>query len=397
MSLTTVQIRNAKPKAKPYRLADEKGLVLFVNPNGTKYWRVRYRWLGKEKTLSLGPYPEISLKEARGMLYEARKQLREGIDPSAEKQQKKFQVQISQENNFEAISLNWYEQHKSQWTEKTQERAWRNMQKDLNPFIGSRPIADITPQEMLAVIRRVEARGALHTAKRVKQTASQVFRYAVACGLCTLDPTRDLAAALKPEKKEHLPAIVEPDEVGELLRTLDGYQGSPVVRAALQLAPLTFVRPGELRRAEWEEINLEKALWTIPAEKMKMRVDHIVPLSRQAVAVLEDIQCLTGRGKYVFPSHRGQTRPMSDNAVLAAMRSLGIPKEQMVGHGFRAMARTLLDEVLDFRVDFIEQQLAHAVRDPNGRAYNRTKHLTQRTEMMQRWADYLDELRAAKS
>ena len=267
------------------------------------------------------------------------------------------------------------------------------MERDLHPYAGTLPLDQISPPQLLAVLRRVEARGASESAHRLKQIVGQVFRYAVATGRAQRDITPDLKGALATPKKQHLAAITEPDEVARLLNMLDGYQGTATVRAALKLAPLVFVRPKELRCAEWCEIDFDKQEWRIPAEKMKMGADHIVPLSTQALGILAEQKLLTGHWDgYVFPSARGADRPMSDNAVLSAFRNMGISKEQMTGHGFRAMARTILDEVLNERVELIEHQLAHAVKDSLGRAYNRTTHLPQRREMMQRWADYLDGL-----
>jgi integrase len=262
--------------------------------------------------------------------------------------------------------------------------------------VGARPIAEITPPELLQVIRKIEARGALETAHRALANCSQVFRYAVATGRATRDPSGDLRGALPPVKEQHFAAVTEPAQAAQILRAIDEYQGSAIVSCALRLAPLVFVRPGELRAAEWAEFELDAAEWRIPGAKMKMGLDHIVPLSTQAVAILREIHALTGSGRYVFPSARTSTRPMSDNAILAAMRRMGIGKEEMSGHGFRAMARTILDEVLGVRVELIEHQLAHAVRDANGRAYNRTAHLPARREMMQQWADYLDGLKQGK-
>jgi integrase len=259
--------------------------------------------------------------------------------------------------------------------------------------LGQRPISEITAPELLAVLRRIESRGAIETAKRTKQVAGQVFRFAVATGRTERDPSQDLKDALAASVKKHLAAITEPKAVGPFLCALDAYQGTPIIRAALQMAPLTFVRPGELRNAQWSEINFDTAEWRIPAERMKARQPHIVPLSRQALEVLQELHLITGRGVYLFPSPRSPRRPMSDNAVLSAMRRMGVGKEEMCGHGFRAMARTILDEILNYRVDWIEHQLAHAVKDANGRAYNRTSHLEGRRKMMQGWADYLDTLR----
>jgi integrase len=268
------------------------------------------------------------------------------------------------------------------------------MKNDLFPWIGSKPIVNIKAPELLAVLRRVESRGAIETARRLRIIAGQVFKYAVKTGRAERDPAADLRGALAPAKENHHAAITEPKEVAPLLRAIDGYQGSFVVKCALKLAPLFFVRPGELRHAEWSEIDLDEAVWSIPADKMKMKQAHIVPLCRQAIEILKELQPLTGASKYVFPSGRSFARAMSENAVNAALRRMGYDKGTMTGHGFRAMARTILDEVLQVRPDFIEHQLAHAVRDPNGRAYNRTAHLEERRKMMQKWADYLDGLKA---
>lgn len=269
----------------------------------------------------------------------------------------------------------------------------RRLERDIFPWLGAKPIASITPPELLNTLRRIEARGALDTAYRAQQNCSQIFRYAVATGRTSRDPVPDLRGALPPVKATHHAAITDPSAISGLLRAVDDYQGTFVVKCALQLAPLVFVRPGELRMAEWREIDLDKAEWNIPAERMKMRQPLLVPLSKQAVAILRELQPLTGKGCYVFPSLRGHKKPMSNNAVLAALRRMGYSKDEMTGHGFRAMARTILDEVLGVRPNYIEHQLAHAVRDPNGRAYNRTAHLGERRKMMQQWADYLGELK----
>lgn len=393
MTLTVNTIRSAQPREKGYKLGDGKGLFLFIHPSGSKYWRLKYRFGGKEKSLSMGVFPEVSLKEARIRRDKARLLIAEGIDPSAKKQQEKLLRYEASDDSFQALAIDWYQRKQSAWSDSHKARVNRLLHKDLFPWIGERPANEINPPELLRTLRRIEERGAINSAKRAKQLAGQIFRYGIATGKCRQDPSQGLSDALESEVKTHFASITDPQEVGELLRMLDGYRGSNVVRAALRLAPLTFVRPGELRMARWSEIDLESAIWEIPADRMKMKQPHIVPLSRQAVEALIDIQPLTGRFEFVFTSGRTGRRAMSENAVLAAMRRLGIPKEKMSGHGFRAMARTLLDEVLEYRTDWIEAQLAHAVRDPNGRAYNRTAYLKQRAEMMQRWADYLDELR----
>ena len=394
MPLTDIKIKNIKPESKTKKYFDGNGMYLEVTPKGGKYWRLKYRYAGKEKRLALGIYPDVSLKDAREKRDEARKLLDKVLDPSADKKAKKLERHESTKNSFSAISEEWISKQTPRWSEIHSSKVQRMLNKDLLPWLGSRPIAEITPKELLGVLRKVEGRGALESAKRTKQVAGQVFRYGVAIGICERDPSQDLKDALAPPVKTHRAAVTEPEEVGRLLLALDGYEGSPVVQAALKLAPLTFVRPGELRHAEWTEIDLEQKEWKIPGHKMKARADHIVPLSTQAIRILEELRPLTGHFQFVFISGRSPRRPMSNNAVLAAMRRMDIPKEHMSGHGFRAMARTILDEVLGYRVDWIEHQLAHAVKDVHGRAYNRTAHLDKRREMMQHWADYLYKLKA---
>ncbi|MDH5763359.1 MAG: integrase arm-type DNA-binding domain-containing protein [Nitrospinota bacterium] len=391
MPLTNTAIRNVKPESKPRKLFDERGLFLLVNPNGGKLWRFKYRFNGKEKQISLGIYPDISLKDARERRDEARKLVAKDIDPSEHRKAQKGAN--SGENSFEAVAREWFAKNTPNWTTDHAARIRRRLENDLFPWIGGKPIGGITVPELLAVIRRIENRGALETAHRALGNCSQVFRYAVATGRAERDPTGDLRGALPPSRGQHFAAVTEPKQVAELLMVMDGYEGSFIVRCALQLAPLVFVRPGELRKAEWKDIDFEAAEWRFIVTKTDTQ--HIVPLSRQAVEILEELKPLTGYGRYVFPGARSKDRPMSDNAILAAMRRMGIGKEEMSGHGFRAMARTILDEVLGFRPDYIEHQLAHAVRDPNGRAYNRTAHLPERRKMMQDWADYLDKLKAS--
>jgi integrase len=393
MPLTDTTIRTTKPGAKPSKLFDERGLFLIVTPAGGKWWRLKYRFEGKEKLLSLGTYPDVTLKDARERRDSARKQLADGIDPSHSRKAQKSMRQVQAANSFELVSREWYEKHSPNWVEAHGTRIIRRLERDIFPHLGARPIADITAPELLQVIRKIEERGALETAHRALGNCGQVFRYAVATGRALRDPTGDLRGALPPVKGEHFAAVTEPGQVAEILRAIDAYQGTAIVSCALRLAPLVFVRPGELRAAEWAEIDLGAAEWRIPGARMKLGADHIVPLSTQALAVLQEIQPLTGAGRYVFPSARTSARPMSDNAILAALRRMDIPKEEMSGHGFRAMARTILDEVMGVRPDLIEHQLAHAVRDTNGRAYNRTAHLPERRKMMQQWADYLYEIK----
>lgn len=389
--LTDTAIRKAVPIQKAIRLFDGDGLYLEVSPTGGKWWRLKYRFSGKEKRLSLGVYPDVSLKAARGRRHEARKLLLDGVDPSEHRKAVKSARAEGAANSFEVITREWYAKYSPNWALHHRDRLLRRFERDIFPCIGGRPIAELSAPEVLAVVRRIESRGALETAHRALGNCGQVFRYAVATGRAPRDPSRDLRGALPPVKGEHFAAITDPVRVGDLLRALDGYQGTLIVQCALRLAPLVFVRPGELRGAQWADIDLDAAEWRYTVSKTGTA--HIVPLSTQAVAILRELHGLTGRGQYVFPSGRSPKRPMSDNAILAAMRRMGINKEEMSGHGFRAMARTILDEVLGVRPDYIEHQLAHAVRDPNGRAYNRTAHLPERRKMMQQWADYLEKLK----
>jgi len=394
MSLTDTTVRNAKPGEKTARIFDGGGLYLEVAPSGGKWWRLKYRHGGKEKRLSLGVYPDVSLKDARQRRDDARKLLANDIDPAENRKAVKAARVERAGNSFEVIAREWYAKNSPNWAENHGKRILQRFERDLFPWIGGRPIAEITAPELLAVLRRIEARGAVETAHRAHQNCGQVFRYAIATGRAVRDPSPDLKGALPPVKEKHLAAITDPKAIGPLLRAMDDYQGQFVTKCALRLAPLVFVRPGELRKAEWVEFDLDKAEWNIPAERMKMREPHLVPLSAQAVSILRELHALTGGGKYVFPGARTTKRPMSDNAILAALRRMGFTKDEMSGHGFRAMARTILDEVLQVRPDYIEHQLAHAVRDPNGRAYNRTAHLAERRKMMQLWADYLDKQKA---
>lgn len=393
--LTELECRKAAVKDKPYRLFDGGGLYLEIHPTGAKYWRLKYRYAGKEKRIAIGVYPAVTAKKAREKAQDEKRKLSDGRDPLAERKAEKLISREAAENSFEAIAREWMIRQAPEVSASHIEKVLRRLEKNLFPWIGSRPIAEVKAPELLSTLRRVEDRGAIHTAKRLLQYAGQVFRYGIATGRCERDIAADLKGALTKENEQHRAAITDPKKAAGLLRAIDGYQGSLIALCALRLAPLTFVRPGELRHAEWSEIDLDRGEWNIPAEKMKMRLPHLVPLSRQAVAVLRELHPLTGEGRYVFPSQRTSDRPISDNTINAALRRMGFDtREEMTAHGFRAMARTILDEVLGFRPDFIEHQLAHAVRDPNGRAYNRTSHLPERRKMMQQWADYLDSLKA---
>lgn len=392
MALADTFVRQIKHKGSPAgeKYADGHGLYLLVKEGG-KYWRMDYRYADKRKTLAIGVYPAVSLAKARQQRDKARELLASGTDPMQAKREDKQAKLVAAASSFEAVAREWLAKYRDGWAKSHYTKILGRLENDVFPYLGSRPVAEINAPELLAVLRRIENRGVLETAHRALSNCGQVFRYAVVTGRAERDPSGDLRGALPPVKGSHFAAVVEPKQVGELLRALGNYQGTPIVQSALRLAPLVFVRPGELRAAEWADIDLEAAEWRYTVAKTN--TPHIVPLSRQAVAILKEIQALTGGGRFVFPSARTNTRPMSDNAVLAAMRSMGIGKEVMSGHGFRAMARTILDEVLGERVDLIEHQLAHAVKDPNGRAYNRTAHLPERHAMMQRWADYLDKLK----
>ncbi|AKS24228.1 MAG: Putative phage integrase [Leptospirillum sp. Group II 'C75'] len=393
MALSDTQIKNAKPREKSYKLSDGGGLHVLVTPNGSKLWRLKYRIGGIEKLLSIGKYPLISLKEARDKAFEAKKGLSSGVDPSQAKKAQK--ASASGADSFETIAREWIEKFSPNWSETHKRNVIRRLELNLFPWIGKRPISEIKAPELLTVLRRIEGRGALETAHRASQNCGQVFRYAVATGRAERDPTGDLRGAIPTAREKHLAAITDPAEVGVLLRAIDGYSGGIVVKCALRLAPLVFVRPGELRHAEWSEINFDKHEWRIPAEKMKLRREHVVPLSRQAIEILNELHPLTGDEKYLFPSPRTSDRPMSENAVTAALRSLGYSGDQMTGHGFRSMASTLLNEQ-GWNRDAIERQLAHGDPDKIRSAYNRADHLPERRRMMQAWADYLDELKAGK-
>jgi len=391
MPLTDTAIRNAKAKKKPYKLSDEKGLYLLVNKTG-KYFRFDYRYAGKRKTLALGVYPDVKLADAREKRDDSRRLLQNNVDPAQYRKETKAMQQEQATNSFEAVSREWFTKNKHVWTEGHSMTIIRRLELNIFPWLGMKPIASITAPEILAVLRRIENRGAIETAHRVKQICGQVFRYTIATGRAERDPSADLRGALPPTKPKRMSTITVPKQIGELLRAIDGYEGHLITRCALRLAPLVFVRPGELRQAEWREINFEQAEWKIPAEKMKMGFPHIVPLATQAVELLKEIEPLTGRGRYVFPSLRTAERPMSNNTVLAALRRLGYAKEEMSGHGFRAMASTVLHEQ-GWLSDIIERQLAHTERNSIKAAYNYAQHLPERRRMMQSWADYLDKLK----
>lgn len=395
MPLTDTFVRQVKPTGKPTgdKHADGGGMYLLVKAPG-KYWRMDYTHTGKRKTLALGVYPAVSLVKARSKRDLARERLADGIDPGVAKRQERDAEKQSAASTFESVAREWLKKTGGNRATITQEKNTGWLENDVFPFIGKMAIGSIKAKDVLdKVARKMEARGVHESAHRVLNICSQVFRYAVATGAAERDVTVDLRGALTVVQTSNYAAITEPKAVGQLLRAIHAYGGHPSAVAALKLSPLVFVRPGELRSAEWAELDLDGAVWRIPGPKMKMKVEHIVPLSTQAVEVLRGLHPLTGHGRFVFPSIRTGERCMSENTINAALRGMGYPKELMSAHGFRATARTILDEVLGERIDFIEHQLAHAVKDVNGRAYNRTAHLPARTELMQRWADYLDVLR----
>ena len=387
--LSDTRIRAAKPTERPYKLFDERGLYLLVTPTGNRLWRLRYRMGAREKLLALGAYPDVPLKRAREKRDEARKLVADGIDPNAKRKAERS----AQAQTFEAVANEWLELHKKSLAPETISILGTRLSSFLYPYVGSRPVAGITAQELLAVLRRIEARGRHETAHRVRALAGRVLRYAVATGRAPHDVAADLKDALAPVKSKNFASVTDPRRVGELMRAIHGYTGHPVTALALKLAPLVFVRPGELRAAGWTEFDLDNAEWRIPADRMKMGEPHIVPLSRQVLAILRELQPLARGGCYLFPSLRTRDRPMSDNTINAALRRLGYTSDEQTGHGFRSMASTLLNEQ-GFPPDVIELQLAHAERNKVRAAYNKAQRLPERRKMMQAWADYLDGLRA---
>ena len=399
--LTDAKCRNAvcPPERKQARFPDSGGMYLQVSPAGSKRWFLKYRLGGRDKQLAMGSYPEVSLTAARKTRDEAKLKKAEGIDPIQLRKTEQLKSTTPEANTLKATALEWYAMKLDGWSSHYAIREKRNLEKDLFPFLGNRHIGEIEPIELLATIRRVEERGALDVAHRVLTTAGQVWRYAVATNRAQRDVSADIRGALKPHHGKHFAAITEPSKLGELIRVIRGYQGGPIVRAALQLAPMLFQRPGELRAAAWAEFDLDAALWTIPSARMKRSVDgkrngdpHLVPLPTQAVEILRKLQPITGHSALCFYGERSHDRPISDNTLRAALLTLGYGPEVQSVHGFRATARTLLAEALDVDPLVIEAQLAHAVKDANGRAYNRTQYMKHRSAMMQQWADYLDKL-----
>ncbi len=393
--LSEVRVNKAKPTDKEYKISDGGGLHLLITPSGGKLWRLKYRFDGKEKLLAFGSYPEISLAIARQRREETRKLLAFGQDPGEAKKAAKRAAAIEATSAFELVAHEWYEKNEAVWSAGHAATVKGRLNKDVFPAFGSKPVSAITASDVRAMLLKIEARGASETAVRIKIICGQVFRYAVATGRLEHDPSTALKSheIFRKRVTRHHAAITDPKALAPLLMAIDEYQGTFVVKSALQLTPLLFVRPGELQKMEWSELDFEAALWSIPADRMKMKQPHVVPLAKQTLKIFKALQLVTGSGRYIFPG-RTSSRPISNNSVNAALRYLGFDRDTVTGHGFRATARTILDEVLGFRVDLIEHQLAHAVRDPNGRAYNRTSFIDDRCQMMQAWADYLDTLKA---
>ncbi len=393
MALTDTAIRNAKPKDKPYKVADSQGLYLLVNPRGSKLWRVKYRINGAERKLALGAYPEITLAEARAARDAARRQLAHAVDPNVAKRQARIEASMRAGNSFASVAEELIAKREQEGVSPRTLEKYTWLLKLLGPEFGRRPVAEITPAELLHELKHHERRGRLETAKRMRSFASRVFRYAAATTRAERDPAQLLLGALIQPRVKHFAAITEPTAFGGLLRAIEDYSGDPAVMHALKLTPHLFQRPGELRQIEWAEINFEKAIWTLPSDKMKMRQPHAVPLSRQALAILKNMQGLTGKGKYVFPSVRTRARPISENTITAALRRMGYTKEQMTAHGFRTSASSLLNESGKWNPDAIERALAHMVSGEIRRIYNQSAYWAERVAMAQWWSDYLDELR----
>jgi len=402
MALTDVKVRNAKPGEKQVKLSDSGGMFLLVTPAGGKWWRLKYRFGGKEKMLAMGTYPDVSLSDAREARDDAKKLLRKGIDPGEAKKAKKAAGVLAGADSFEVVAREWHIRFTPTWSDSHAFWIIRRLEQYVFPDIGTRSIGELKAPDVLKVLRRIES-VALETAHRVKYMLGQIFRYAVGSGRAERDPTADLKGQLPPRSQEHYASLTDPKEVAGLLRAIDSFTGTFTVKSALLLAPQVFLRPGELRQAEWLEFDLDAAEWNIPIERLKLKKrvkkdrageKHLVPLSGQALEILNNLRALTGRSRYVFPSARSFAKPMSNMAVNAALARMGYGDE-MTGHGFRATARTILAEVLGYRPDVVDHQLAHAVKDPNGRAYNRTSFLDYRRFMMQDWSDYLGLLKTS--
>lgn len=392
MKLTDTFLRGLRATGKVQKCSDGGGLYLHVSPVGGKLWRMGYRFDGKQRTLSFGAYPAVSLKEARNKREEAKELIAAGIDPGSQKRAMKAAIKSESANSYEVIAREWFEKYSAGWSESNKVKVLARQLNYIFPFIGGKPIRQVTAPELLDALRRIEKRGSLDTAHRALQDCSRIFRYAIATGRGERDTAADLRGALPPAKGSNFATITDPKDVGALLRAIGGYEGGVVVASALRLAPLVFVRPGELRQAEWSEFDFDAAEWRIRAERMKMRQVHIVPLARQTLSILRELHAFTGHGQFLFPSPRTDCRPISDVALLAALRRMGYSKEQMTVHGFRSMASTLLNEQ-GYNRDWIERQLAHGERNSIRAAYNYAEYLPERRQMMQEWADYLDKLR----
>ena len=388
MSLTEVAIRAARAAQRPYKVSDEKGLYLLVKPNGARLWRYKYRHAGIEKLLAIGRYPDVSLREARDRRDDARKLVANHVDPSLRKRIERE----GRTNTFAAVGEEWLETKRVSLSASTWQRDRDQLVKIVGPYLGKRPIAEIEAPELLAVLKRLEKKGLHDTAHRVRAVCGRVFRYAIATGRASRDISGDLKGALAAKGTQSYAAITDPARVGQLVRAIEDYDGQATTHAALKLAPYVFVRPGELRAAEWSEFDLDRSEWRIPAERMKMREAHIVPLARQALEILRELHKRTGEGRFVFPAIGKRERPLSENTLNAALRRLGYAKDEMTAHGFRSIASTLLNEE-GWHPDLIELQLAHKERNKVRAAYNRAQRLEERRKMMQAWADYVDELR----
>ena len=391
MPLTAESIKRAKAKNKPYKLHDEKSLYLLINTKGGKYWRMKYRFADKENTFAIGVYPQISLKAARLIRDESRTLLAKGIDLNQDRKEQKSRAKAAKANAFKVVSLDWHGKQAQRWKPVTVKKKLWFIERFLLPTLGTRPINDIKPADILELLSKIESKGTLENVRRTKQIASAIFRYGVASGICDNDPTRDIGDALIPKKTKHHAAIIDPKGVGQLIYRIGVFTGTPEVHGLLKMSYLTLQRPGEVRQMRWSEVNLEEKQWELHQDQ-KQEIPQIIPLSKQAMEVINALQPLTSHSPYVFLSPMGRQKPLSHGAVKNGLRRMGYGGHEMTAHGFRALGRTLLDEALESEPHLIEQQLSHVVRDPLGRAYNRTKHVPQRRTMMQNWADYLDAL-----
>lgn len=403
MTLRDTACRNAKPQEKPYRLYDEQGLYLEVQPSGSRYWRWKYRFQGKEKRLALGVYPSVGLMDARRKRDAARELLAQGHDPSVQKRMAKLISHLDHQHTFQSVAQQWLAVREQSWAPEYTRTVRQRLELNAYPWLGKLPITAISTPMLVDNLQRMTKRGAAETARRVAQIYKQIFDFANAAGITQPNQIGNLSRTLPAKRVKHFAAVTDAESLGQLLRAMDSYSGTFPVCCALRLAPMLFCRPGELRNMEWSELDLAAGDWVIPGRKLKGttvkkadRLDHLVPLSRQAVSILRELYPLTGRRRFVFPSGRGGDRPISNNAVLSALRRLGISSEETSGHGFRATARTLGAEVLGFRPDLLEHQLGHNVKNPLGRAYDRTTYLRERRDLMQKWSDFLDQLKSSK-